>query len=91
MMPKLYIKVRRCLTLFRRRPVEARWRGRRRHLDMEPDYYRRTRLLYKNPTTIREPDYYSRTRLLFKNPITIQEPDCYTRIQILYNNTITIQ
>ena len=34
MMPKLYIKVRRCLTLFRRRPVEARWRGRRRHLDI---------------------------------------------------------
>ena len=31
--PKLYIKVRRCLTLFRRRPAKARWRGCRRHLD----------------------------------------------------------
>ena len=33
MMPQLYIKVRRCLTLFRRRPAKARWRGCRRHLD----------------------------------------------------------
>jgi hypothetical protein len=39
----------------------------------EPDYYSRTRLLYKNPITIQEPDYYTRTRLLYKNPITIQE------------------
>ena len=39
MIPKLYIKVRRCLTLFRRRPAKARWRGCRRHLDTYTHIY----------------------------------------------------
>ena len=38
MIPKLYIKARRCLTLFRRRPAKARWRGCRRHLDKEREF-----------------------------------------------------